>query len=127
MQAPLRDWFASCLLGYTQDQVVALCSGLYGIWKAWNDACFNGKLGDPAAVMVVAFAKLDEWKQAHERGEPGTSSTEDIRDRWQVPPVGVWKVNIDAGWSSSGTGFGLVVRGHAGEFIYAATHLEELR
>lgn len=51
-----------------------------------NNACFNGKISESAVVMEAAFAKNTE---------------EDYRDRWQVPPTGMLKSNIDVRWSAS--------------------------
>ncbi|XP_057444025.1 uncharacterized protein LOC130736197 [Lotus japonicus] len=76
---------------------------------------------------VAAVIQHFEWLEAQERR--GVIIDDQPRDvRWEAPPQGVIKLNVDAGWTgSSSTGFGLVARSGRGEFMTAATKLEHNR
>lgn len=121
IQAPVRDWLADCLLNFEENQVVAVLSDLYAIWKARNEAVFNDVIHDPGNTMAAA-GSLTEWSQAHEKNSSVSDSAEDHCDRWQAPVGDTPKVNVDVGCSGqAATGFGMVLRGQAAEFMYVAS------
>ncbi|XP_057431929.1 uncharacterized protein LOC130724666 [Lotus japonicus] len=87
---------------------------------------FNNVLAPPDMTMQQSLKNFAEWEEAQ-----GWSTEKDItgcKRKWEPPPEGVFKINVDAGWTgSSSTCFGMVVRAHDSKLMVAASFFEPHR
>ncbi|XP_057432075.1 uncharacterized protein LOC130724818 [Lotus japonicus] len=121
------EWLEQGFRQQDEDWVVAVIQVLHVIWRARNNAYFNQVVADPGMMIQLSINNHLEWIEAQERCESRVD--EQARNiRWEAPPQGVIKLNVDAGWSGhNSTGFGLVARSDRGELMMAATKVEQYR
>ncbi|XP_019160712.1 PREDICTED: uncharacterized protein LOC109157266 [Ipomoea nil] len=97
--------------------------------KVWvNDESWQGetiqtfialKIKDAHEEMVVRMAAVIwSWKEVYKR-EHTTGVLRDEGASWDPPPLFWLKCNVDATLTTSGAGFGAVLRDHIGRFVAA--------
>ena len=82
----------------THDQLTRMCVTLWALWHARRKAIHEGIFQSPLSTHCFIESFLSELVQLKEKGEKNTprGSTSN-RSAWIPPPVGVAKVNVDAG------------------------------
>lgn len=51
---------------YEEEQITLILQGLYAVWKAGNNACFNNIIDDQVTTMMMAINALKDWCNAQE-------------------------------------------------------------
>ncbi|CAJ2627787.1 unnamed protein product [Trifolium pratense] len=103
---------------------------LWTIWKMRNDSVFNKKSPNCMNVVQNISVMAEEFNLAcnlitNVVSEPIISS--DVDNKWEPPPVGFVKINIDAGcFKNNYTCWGLIGRNHQGVVQVAATKRERM-
>ncbi|GAU39667.1 hypothetical protein TSUD_60340 [Trifolium subterraneum] len=103
---------------------------LWTIWKMRNDSVFNKKYPNCMIVVQNVSILAEEFNLAcnlisNVVSEPIINSDVDVR--WELPPIGFLKVNIDAGcFKNNYTCWGLLDRNHKGIVQFAATKRERI-
>lgn len=46
-----------------------MVQGLYAIWRARNNALYNGVVADLASIMGSAMQALEEWQEARHKSD----------------------------------------------------------
>ncbi|KAH9649685.1 putative reverse transcriptase/RNA-dependent DNA polymerase [Citrus sinensis] len=82
------------------------------IWHARNKLIFEGKRVSPMSLIAKAQAAVEVYQRVHGK---------DKQDQWCPPPVGYYKVNVDAAVHTEQqlTGLGVVIRNPQGQVIVA--------
>lgn len=93
------------------------------IWHARNKLIFEGKRVNPMSLIAKAQAAVEAYQRVHGK-EQTSKRSEDVskQDQWCPPPVGYYKVNVDAAVHTEQqlTGLGVVIRNPQGQVIVAA-------
>ncbi|MCH92536.1 RNA-directed DNA polymerase (Reverse transcriptase) [Trifolium medium] len=107
-------------MGITQ----LFCISLWLIWKHSNQKVFNQTAFDTIVFSKKASLFVEEFNSAN---PPRMSSPVCAVPKWSLPPIGLFKINVDAGCFKDGTtGWGLVVRNSAGLVLFAETKIDEV-
>ncbi|CAL1398314.1 unnamed protein product [Linum trigynum] len=99
------------------------------LWYLWKERCnhlFNNAKIDEEMVIPKALGWLQSFLDAHPPPPiSGDDSQIDRREGWTPPPIGVFKMNSDAGLlGQQGVGFGCVIRDSSGNFCGATAKKE---
>ncbi|XP_015385025.1 uncharacterized protein LOC107176703 [Citrus sinensis] len=93
------------------------------VWHARNKLIFEGKRVNPMSLIAKAQAAVEAYQRVHGK-EQTSKRSEDVskQDQWCPPPVGFYKVNVDAAVHTEQqlTGLGVVIRNPQGQIIVAA-------
>lgn len=114
----LLDWFADA----SDEEREAMIQATYGLWLARNEARDGKRIAPPHEIIAMVVAHMSEWRAVHsENKRPGRPP---IKQRWQPPEDGWFKVNSDGAVSKSGGkgGAGAVIRDHNGAFRAGLCH-----
>jgi hypothetical protein len=99
-------------MGITQ----LFCISLWLIWKHGNQKVFNQTTFDTIVFAQKASLFVEEISSAN---PPCKSSPVCTVPKWSLPPIGLFKINVDAGCFNDGkTGWGLMVRNSAGLVLF---------
>lgn len=114
------DWLLSKINDASSEEVVKVCTVLWGIWYWRNKRVWEDKSVTPAFAMDGSFKSLSEWQRAR-RMELGAKKKGQVNKecRWSPPEDGVLKLNVDASVCSGAETFsvGMVLRDHLGSFL----------
>lgn len=93
----------------------------WAIWKQRNELVHQGTQPDVQRTVEMAHELWVEWK-GYANEKKSKPIMEQEGESWKKPNEGLLKINLDVGWSgSNGQGFGMVIRDHRGECMFAAT------
>lgn len=100
----------------------AFCLLLTVCWKLWqvrNNRVWNNVKPQCASIFEDSAAYLDAWKSVHADVKLPISPAPPVR--WQRPPPGYLKVNVDAANDNltNATGVGFLLRNSEGTFMAA--------
>lgn len=108
------------------DEVIRICTVLWGIWSWRNKKVWGEKVISPAAAMESSCRQVKEWRDARkataERSN-GDSSLRMLECKWRSPAIGTFKLNVDASFFAGANSFsiGMVLRDHHGTFVEGRT------
>ncbi|CAI9755784.1 unnamed protein product [Fraxinus pennsylvanica] len=116
-----KEWLIGTLEHHNQEHELIVMIA-WAIWTNRNEAAWKGK--SYTVLMVVANAKnfLQQWHEANQPLSPLTATSNSPgEDKWKPPPVGYFKLNVDAAiFENQGkAGLGLVIRDELGSFVAA--------
>jgi len=114
-----------------------LSTVIWSIWKHRNLKIWDDIIETSSVVVECARNMVEDWHLANTPDTntslassqhtmlvtTGTSTSPQYRPLWQPPPLGRYKCNIDAAFSShrNHTGIGICVRDSEGTFVLAKT------
>lgn len=123
--ADLLQWLSSWFQCKNPFAIQLLCTTLWKIWFFRNQSIFNNLAFDPMMVSRAAQDFVFEFSAANQSIEKQTVAQ--TCDVWLPPPPDFLKINIDAGCNSNGqVSWGLIVRSHTAEVLFAATKMTEI-
>ncbi|XP_074303828.1 uncharacterized protein LOC141638324 [Silene latifolia] len=94
-------------------------------WSIWNDRndIFHGREGN-APITIVECAdryRVNYLQASSQEIPPSGTNLVGCHQNWKAPPIGSWKVNVDAAmFEGVGSGMGVVIRDHEGSVVRAA-------
>nr|GLL37564.1 uncharacterized protein LOC109164732 [Ipomoea trifida] len=101
-------------------KAIEMAARLWTIWSARNDKLWNVKVWSLVDLKRNVAASVSSWSQAYVFSSVSTPVAPiNAVDNWCVPPVGYLKCNVDASLTGNLSGFGAVIRDHAGWFVAA--------
>ncbi|GAU47118.1 hypothetical protein TSUD_98950 [Trifolium subterraneum] len=108
----------------SSDTVGRVAMLLWCIWHNRNDKLWNDNVQMPRQIGRYAFDAWNDWYTVHHlqsNSVSGTTETDLVR--WEKPPLGWVKCNVDAAFvSGSGkTSVGLCFRDNSGQFMAGMT------
>lgn len=76
--------------------------------------------------MQQSLKNFADWEEA--QGWTRDKEITNCKRKWEPPPEGVIKINVDTGWTGSfSTDLGMVARSHDSKLMVAASSLELCR
>lgn len=121
------EWLLHKLSGSSQEELVKICTVLYGIWVWRNKKVWENKVVTGTLDMEHSFKMVKEWRDARveKRADPVQQTRVPNSDlsQWTPPADGGIKVNVDASWFAEAEIFsmGMVIREQKGDFIEGRT------
>ncbi|XP_074328486.1 uncharacterized protein LOC141666398 [Apium graveolens] len=118
-----NEWLLDILEVSLVDEVVKICTALYGIWLARNKKVWEDLDLPDSIAMNIVFQIVQEWSNARVSKQKGVFSHPaggNCGDRKWIPPIqGSYKVNVDASWYPEADMFsvGMVLRDCCGTFV----------
>nr|GMD01593.1 uncharacterized protein LOC109159798 [Ipomoea batatas] len=96
-------------------KAIEMAARLWVIWSARNDKLWNAKVCNFDDLLRTVDIYVSSWTQAYVL-PPGLMSVapNTVVNVWCVPPFGYLKCNVDASLAGDVSGFGAVIRDHAG-------------
>lgn len=117
------DWLLSKVNDASSEEVVKVCTVLWGIWYWRNKKVWEDKSVTPALAMARSFSSVSEWQKARRKKPVDMQKDHQgqvIKEcRWSPPEEGMLKLNVDASVFSGAETFsiGMVLRDHLGSFV----------
>ena len=105
------------------DELLKVCTVLYGIWLGRNNKVWENKTTPGSIVTESCFRWVNEWREARSQVKDNRSQTQLAVDgnsrKWNPPDHGMLKINVDASWfeGADTCSVGMVLRDHEGNFI----------
>nr|GMD13234.1 UPF0481 protein At3g47200-like [Ipomoea batatas] len=96
-------------------KAIEMAARLWVIWSARNDKLWNAKVCNFDDLLRTVDIYVSSWTQAYVL-PPGLMSVapNTVVNVWCAPPFGYLKCNVDASLAGDVSGFGAVIRDHAG-------------
>lgn len=118
----LKWWLLDCFSMLNPKELELMCTTIYQLWLARNNARDAAMIENPMAIASRALTLVEEWHEVHSK--PAVEASVKQKEKWSPPDEGWLKVNTDGSFSNSDGhgGGGVVVRDHNGAFIAGATH-----
>ncbi|XP_074346813.1 uncharacterized protein LOC141685614 [Apium graveolens] len=119
----LSVWLLDKLGTETEVKLVHMAKILRGIWFARNKRDWDGKIMSPSVAMEISMKMVLDWRAAQSMAQGNMQTAGNIvakdQVKWQKPPSGWYKVNVDAAIHVGSTWFkvGMVLRNDKGEFV----------
>ncbi|CAH9124076.1 unnamed protein product [Cuscuta epithymum] len=96
-QIPDSQWVQNIFDTQSEDRCNHFIVMLWSLWKARNEVVWRHNKMDHRAVMNCGAATLKGWQDAQlPGGKKGGCKRLNSREKWQQPPVGCVKINVDA-------------------------------
>ncbi|XP_074363909.1 uncharacterized protein LOC141704585 [Apium graveolens] len=121
------EWVLEQLSKASNETLSKLMAVLWGICYARNKNIFEGKIISPAATVNWSLSHVREWSIVQrKRKQQGVSHGRRVQHqvhRWEKPPTGVLKLNVDASVKEGQNFFSIrmVLRDSQGHFIAGKT------
>nr|GMD13251.1 UPF0481 protein At3g47200-like [Ipomoea batatas] len=103
-------------------KAIEMAARLWVIWSARNDKLWNAKVCNFDDLLRTVDIYVSSWTQAYVL-PPGLMSVapNTVVNVWCAPPFGYLKCNVDASLAGDVSGFGAVIRDHAGRRVNCST------
>lgn len=116
-------WLLSKLSDAQLDEVVRICTVLWGIWFWRYKKVWESKSATPAIAMEGSIRMVTDWREAKRTKHKPTLKkdlgTQAGTDKWSPPSSGQLKLNVDASVFPGADSFSLdmVLRDHHGSLL----------
>ncbi|EEF34866.1 conserved hypothetical protein [Ricinus communis] len=98
----------------------------WSIWSSRNELIWEGKRKGNSQILQGELNLFTNWLAATETYQPSSATSSPLLP-WQKPQLGYLKYNVDAATFNGRTGFGFVLRDHAGLLFQQLMDLRRLR
>ncbi|KAI9173820.1 hypothetical protein LWI28_007108 [Acer negundo] len=112
---PKLDFLIACSKTSSAGEFETLCVLWWRVWQRRNQAVHGGLLIPVSEIWDWAISFIDDFRGANNSGAVCKPFAR-VVDRWQAPPLGVFKINTDVVTRSSNriSGIGVVIRDNLG-------------
>ncbi|KAK6148628.1 hypothetical protein DH2020_019540 [Rehmannia glutinosa] len=121
----IADFVRILLLLPHTDQISLICMVMWQVWRQRNSEVWDKSHCTASDTICVAANILKEWRLVKFRDVSADYQFDVamVHSKWQKPEFPYLKCNVDASICSlsKATGFGMVIRNDAGEFLAART------
>ena len=99
------------------------------IWHARNKFIFEGRKLSPVTLIAKAKATIEAYQRVHETEQINRRDGVSKQKQWCPPPIGYYKVNVDAAVSNKDqmAGLGAVIKDSGGKIVAAGISQAHLR
>lgn len=89
------------------------------IWHARNKFIFEGRKLSPVTLIAKAKATIEAYQRVHETEQINRRDGVSKQKQWCPPPIGYYKVNVDAAVQAGAqlTGIRVVIRNSQGQVV----------
>ncbi|KAJ6953207.1 hypothetical protein NC652_005034 [Populus alba x Populus x berolinensis] len=110
------QWFSNHIVGLDDDQLARMVVTMWFLLNQRNSRIWNGSM---AGVQSVVQQGLEAWKCVRQIVQHSVNVQRQSQ-KWEKPPVGFLKCNIDADILDQGVamGAGFVIRNNEGAVVY---------
>lgn len=120
------SWLLEKLETSRGDEVIRICTVLWGIWSWRNKKVWEDRIISPAAAMESSCRQVKEWRDARKvitGTSNGNGSLRKLECKWRAPATGTFKLNVDASFFAGANSFsiGMVLRDQHGTFVEGRT------
>ncbi|XP_040367272.1 uncharacterized protein LOC112177447 [Rosa chinensis] len=114
----IKEWILDLLDVLTSEQVDLFFMALWAIWTERNNLVWKGGSFQPIHMIQWCIKSLEDFQQYHPKA---TRKKKRPMTKWQCPPQGRLKINIDGAFRADCGigGIGVVVRDELGTGIAA--------
>lgn len=117
-------WLLDKLNEVPTEEVVKLCTVLWGVWFWRNKKVWSDKAVTATFAMEESCKSIASWREARKANTASSvGGREKLINRWIPPEAGAVKINVDASVRDGADTFsvGMVLRGPEGDFIAGKT------
>lgn len=97
---------------HTELSKIIIC--LWGLWRARNDWTFSQLHKDGSTMIRRSLEFLSSYESAVKGDDSSSISVGRVSVRWRAPGSTTFKLNTDVSYTTSGAGYGFVLRDHTG-------------
>ncbi|CAL1377280.1 unnamed protein product [Linum trigynum] len=120
-------WLCDLIEGVSSEELTKVLITLWFLWKERNNHLFNNPKLEEWEIVAKAQNYLEEYIEQQNRRNPGPPLSR-ARARTRCPLERTLKLNTDATiLGEEGTGYGMILRDSAGNFLMGATHRTKTR
>lgn len=114
ISSSLFDWVVEVVRCLSSQQVEIFLAGLWVIWSERNNVVWRGGNYNPFFMAAWVLQHIEEYQRCHPRA---LKTARRLRSRWECPPSGRLKINVDGSYrvAMGMGGIGVVVRDEFGK------------
>jgi ribonuclease HI len=118
-----KQWLFTMMDSLNHDEFIEIVVTLWAIWYARRRLIHEGKQQSPLSTFMFVRNFLTDLALAPKPPSQGKATAERKPTRWQAPPPGLAKINVDAATSKTGLegAMAAVCRDDTGLFLGASS------